>query len=89
MNYDNFDQNEFGDNAYEVHGWRGISWRVLGWETVPDQDTEWSGYEIRTGRIVCQMIGDDRHFCFNPEDATPLDDGEYCRSCGQIGCAWH
>lgn len=43
--------------------------------------------EIRTGRIVCVMVGDDRQFTFDPEDVTPLAREEYCGECGQIGCA--
>ena len=36
-----------------------VAWHVLGWETEPDEDTEWSGCYNRTGRLVCQMVGDD------------------------------
>jgi hypothetical protein len=70
-----------------VASYPGVGWSVLGWQTEPDQDTEWSGYEVRTGAVVCQMIGDDRHFAVDPDDLEPLDDLDYCAVCGQIGCA--
>ena len=39
--------------AYAVKGWgNGIAFRVVGWETEPDEDTEWSGYESRTGWLL-------------------------------------
>ena len=76
----------FSKNAYITNNWRGIAWRVLGWETEPDEDTEWSGYEQRTGRIVAVMVGDDRHFAFEPDQLTPIKREEYCGICGQVGC---
>lgn len=77
---------EYTDDAYEVKGYRGVAWNVLGWETELDADTEWSGIEPRTGLLVCSMVGDDRHFAFDPEEVTALEDGIYCPDCGQIGC---
>lgn len=75
--------------AYRADGYsEGIAWRATHWETVPDEDTEWSGYEVPTGRLVAHMVGDDWKFTFDPEDLTPLEDDEYCSCCGQIGCAW-
>lgn len=85
MNYQR-DNLAFPSDAYRVAGHPGIAWAVLGWETEPDEDTEWSGVEERTGRVVAVMIGDDRHWAFDPEDLTPLDEEEYCHQCGQIGC---
>lgn len=81
------DDAAFPADAYQVDGHKGIAWYVLGWETEPDEDTEWSGYESRTGRVVAVMVGDDRHFTFDPEDVKPLAREEYCGVCGQIGCA--
>jgi hypothetical protein len=89
MNYEGFESAEFEDRAYKVKGHRGFAWHALGWQTIPNEETEWSGYEVRTGRVVCAMVGDDMHFAFEPEDVTPLDDDAYCPSCGQIGCSWH
>lgn len=85
MHFENDDQ-EFSAPAYTVKGYSGIAWYVLGWETVPDEDTEWSGVEVRTGRIICVMVGDDSHFSFNHDEITPLKPEDYCGSCGQIGC---
>lgn len=76
----------FPASAYAVRGHGGIAWHVHGWQTEPDEDTEWTGYETRTGRVVCTMIGDDRRFVFDPEDLAPIDEEDYCHQCGQIGC---
>jgi len=79
---------EYDADAYKVEGYRGIAWTVYGWETEPDEDTDWSGYENRTGKLVCVMVGDDRRYTFDPDELTPLslDNGDYCPECGQIGC---
>ncbi len=81
-----YEEDSSFDGAYTQSGYKGIAWRVLGWETEPDEDTEWTGMENRTGMLVCRMIGDDRDFIFDPDDIEPLDRDEYCSECGQIGC---
>ena len=73
-------------DAYQVAGHRGIAWHVWGWETEPDEDTEWDGIEKRTGRVVCTMVGDDAPWTFEPDELTPLGDLDYCLECGQVGC---
>jgi len=65
----------------------GVALRVLGWQTEPDEDTEWSGYEQRTGRVVYRMVGDDQLFSADLDDLEPLAREDYCGVCGQIGCA--
>ena len=81
------DDDTFSADAYTVKGWgRGIAWRVYGWETQPDEDTEWSGYETRTGKVVAVMFGDDRRFTFEPDELAPLAPEAYCAECGQVGC---
>ena len=80
------DDQTFSADAYTVSGYRGIAWYVMGWETAPDEDTEWSGVEERTGQVVAVMVGDDRRFTFSPEDVTPVAREAYCGGCGQIGC---
>lgn len=80
------DNDTFKAAAYKVRGHEGIAWYVLGWETEPDEDTRWSGYEVRTGQLVAVIVGDDRYFTFDESDITPLDRREYCGECGQIGC---
>ena len=80
------DAPEYPNNAYRVDGYSGIAWYVHGWETEPDEDTEWSGCENRTGKLVCTMVGDDRHFTFDPDEIIELPDDAYCSGCGQIGC---
>ena len=92
------DDEAFSADAYTVKGYRGIAWRVLGWETEPgltewwDKEAEEMVYDsepedVRTGRIVCIMVGDDHCFTFDPEDVTPLPREDYCGECGQIGCS--
>ena len=80
------DKEAFPADAYRVKGYGGVAWYVWGWETQPDEDTEWSGYEPRTGKVVATMVGDDRKFTFDPDEVTPLAREEYCGVCGQIGC---
>lgn len=84
-NYESDDQ-AFPADAYSVAQYPGIAWYARGWETEPDEDTYWSGYEVRTGRVICTMIGDDRHFALDPQDLTPLDRADFCGECGQLGC---
>lgn len=76
----------FDADAYRVARAGAVAWHVLGWETEPDADTEWSGYETRTGRVVAVMVGDDQRHTVNIEDLAPLGELDYCASCGQIGC---
>jgi hypothetical protein len=48
-----------------------------------------TGYEPepeRTGFLVCVMVGDDRHWTFDPSEVTPIDRDAYCGVCGQMGC---
>ena len=80
------DAPEYSEDAYQVSRYRGVAFAVLGWETTPDEDTEWSGCENRTGNLVCVMIGDDYHHSVDPADVTPLKREDYCGSCGQVGC---
>ena len=65
----------------------GVAFYVLGWETEPDEDTEWSGMENRTGSLVVCMVGDNNHWRVDPEDIVSIAREEYCGECGQIGCA--
>ena len=80
------DDQTFDADAYTVLGHGGVAFRVLGWETEPDEDTEWSGMENRTGRIVVVMVGDDHRWIVDEEDIKPIAREEYCGECGQIGC---
>lgn len=81
------DDAAFPADAYRVPRERlAVAYYVLGWETEPDEDTEWSGIENRTGRVVAVMVGDDRRFTFDPDEIEALPREEYCGECGQIGC---
>jgi hypothetical protein len=73
--------------AYRADGWAaGIAWRAYAYESEPDEDTEWTGYNVPTGRILAHMIGDDESFAFEPEELQPIGGDDYCSGCGQIGC---
>lgn len=85
MNYET-DNDTFSADAYRVDRYDGIAWSVYGWETEPDEDTEWTGIEERTGRVVAVMIGDDRRFSIDVDEIHAIDEDEYCHECGQIGC---
>ena len=80
------DDASFPHAAYRVKRIAGVAFRVLGWETEPDEDTEWTGVEVRTGKVSVYMIGDDHEFHVDESALTPLDEGNYCLECGQIGC---
>ncbi|HEY7195484.1 MAG TPA: hypothetical protein VH439_17205 [Gemmatimonadales bacterium] len=80
------DPGTFYEDAYAVTGYGGVAFHVLGWETEPDEDTEWSGLESRTGQVLAVMIGDDYRHRVDVDDLTPLPASAYCRDCGQIGC---
>ena len=80
------DDETFPADAYTVKGYRGIAFYVLGWETEPDEDTEWTGMETRTGRVLAVMVGDDYRHSVDPEDLAPIAREAYCGGCGQIGC---
>lgn len=80
------DDEHFNAPAYKIKGWMGVAWYVLGWETKPDEDTEWSGQLQRTGKVVCMMVGDDRHYAYEESDLKPIKREDYCGSCGQMGC---
>lgn len=80
------DDATFPARAYVVKGWRGIAFYVLGWETEPDEDTVWTGQEVRTGKVVAIMVGDDHRHLVDSDDLEALEEGDYCGGCGQIGC---
>lgn len=85
-NYES-DDATFDAEAYTVDGHGGVAWYALGWETEPDEDTEWSGCENHTGNVVLVMVGDDHLWAFDPEDIHAVERDEYCGECGQIGCS--
>ena len=80
------DTETFPADYYTVKGYKGIAFYVLGWETEPDEDTEWSGYEQRTGNVLAVMVGDDYRHRVDLDDLTPLESDKFCHDCGQIGC---
>jgi hypothetical protein len=91
MRYD-YEIGEAGEqwpDYYRIPSTRlAVAWHVAGWQVEADEDSEWSGYYPRTGRLVCIMVGDDAHHLFDPEDLELIDDEDVCKSCGQLGCGW-
>lgn len=71
---------------FAVDGYRGIAFYLSELETVADEDTYWTGYEVETGNVVLIMVGDDRKHSVDPQDVNTLADDAYCPECGQIGC---
>ena len=80
------DNETFPAEHYAVRQYPGVAFYVLGWETAPDEETEWSGYEQRTGNVLAVMVGDDYRHALDPDDLAPLAEDAFCHSCGQIGC---
>lgn len=89
------------DAHYQVKGFRGIAFNLLGWlaEAVPVMsiglDDEGNEFEFETGEtelesntdsVVAVMVGDDHRYIINTADLIPLNEDEFCHSCGQVGC---
>lgn len=85
-NYESDDQTFPPDARYRVARWPAVAVYVLGWETEPDEDSEWSGYETRTGSVLVTMVGDDARHSVDPDDLELIPELAYCAVCGQIGC---
>lgn len=82
------DEFKAGD-AVRVEGMPGVAFRVEGMPTRRGPDYEWSGLEyVNPSRRLVHMIGDDRTFDYPCDILSPLDDDDYCGTCGQIGCGW-
>lgn len=62
------------DAAYKAEGWSArIVWRPFAYETEPDEETEGSGIENPTGRVLAHRVGDvDRVYAFDPDDLALL-----------------
>ena len=76
------DEEEFNSHTYTVDQYPGVACFVLGWEVLPDEESEM----IRTGKVIAVMVGDDHKFSCGRNEIKPLQEGEYCLECGQIGC---
>ena len=87
QNWENDDTTFPPDTRYQHVRMRGVAWSIYGWETEPNEDTEWFGIENRTGRVIAVMVGDDRRESCDLDDFEPIAREDYCGSCGQIGCA--
>lgn len=49
-------------------------------------DGEWVD-DTDSGMVLMVMVGDDHKHKVSENRCTPIDDLDYCASCGQIGCA--
>ena len=91
MRHPNYEPFEEGDTLHDVHHvtvrqYPGVAFHACGWEVQADEDTEWTGIEERTGRVICVMVGDDFRHSVDEVDVSPLPRSSFCGECGQIGC---
>lgn len=76
--------------AVRAEGHAGVAFRVDRVASQEGPNTAWTGIRWwNPQRRVCHMIGDDVEYEFDVLELSPLDDDDYCSSCGQIGCSWH
>jgi hypothetical protein len=46
-------------------------------------------WEMRpTGKLWVRMVGHDKTNAVDPDECEPIDEADFCSSCGQIGCRW-
>ncbi len=75
------------DARYSVDGMPGIAWYLVGYVQRKTEDTWWDGiHEEDRDWVVAVMVGDDRYHEIEVSELTPLDELDYCASCGQVGC---
>jgi hypothetical protein len=76
------------DAHYTVDGFSpGISFYLLGYEMIRDEDYEWTGIEEEnTSMVRAVMVGDDRVHLVDVDDLTVIPEDAFCRGCGQVGC---
>ena len=86
-------------NIVEVKGYSGVAFYLDQREQIQvipdiwlddDFDIEVTLDDVETidgSQWECHMVGDDRKFFFDEDELTLLDEGDYCSSCGQIGCS--
>lgn len=77
-------------SAVRVAGYEGIAFRVDGLPTREGPNSSWTGLVFHhPNRRLVHMIGDDGEYDVHVDELEPLDDDDYCGTCGQIGCGWH
>ena len=88
MNYKPFGKDDtlYEGQVCKASGYSGIALHAFGWTTEPDEETEWTGIEVVTDRVLCVMVGDDRELSIDIEDLEALPREDYCGECGQVGC---
>lgn len=55
-------------------------------DTMIEVESEFGEYVDDPDIAIMCALGDDRYFYVPIEDLAPLKEGEFCASCGQIGC---
>jgi hypothetical protein len=81
--------------AFYVLGWETQQEAVTCLVEEEDENGDTFSYEmlgddfedVRTGRVLAVMVGDDYRHCVELEDLTPLEREAFCGECGQIGCS--
>ena len=63
---------------------KGVACRFLGFDAIYDEET--GETEGDTSVVLIHMVGDDHKFRVPIETLSPLDEEEFCGSCGQLGC---
>jgi len=66
-----------------VKGYSGVAWRVYGWETRAYRRHRVDGIEERSGKVVLRHGGETDAHVRSLAELTPLDDDDYCGSCGR------
>lgn len=76
------------DGRFSVSWCKGVAFFLLGWHAEEKLDEESGEVELERcdGQVVGVMVGDDRRHIIEVADLTEIKEGEYCPSCGQIGC---
>lgn len=83
-----------GDSV-TIDGWGGVAWRIVEREQVEvvstfnDDFGDWliEDIELVDGENwICHMVGDNGLYSFGEDEMNPLDEDNFCSSCGQIGC---
>jgi hypothetical protein len=72
---------------YRVRHWPAVAVFVVGRLLEESDQTVWSGLFRRSEWIGVVMVGDDTVHLVEHDDLVPIERGDYCGVCGQVGCA--
>ena len=89
------------DAHYQIDGWRGIAFYLMGYAQRQEPimcyslDDDGQEIEIESGEfeavddvdnVIAVMVGDNRQHTVSVDDIHEIDEEAFCRECGQIGC---